>query len=667
MTEMTAALAKPSLEQRAVNAIRVLAMDAVQQANSGHPGLPMGAADLAYVLWSRFLKHNPEDPRWMDRDRFILSGGHGSMLLYALLHLTGYDLSLDDIKQFRQWESKTPGHPESGHTPGVEATTGPLGQGISMAVGMAMAEAHLGSRLNQGPDSLIDHFTYVLATDGDMMEGVQAEAASLAGHLGLGKLIVLYDDNRISIDGSTDLTFSEDVTRRFDAYDWHVQRIDGHNREAVAAAITAAQQESDRPSLIAARTHIALGSPNKQDSASSHGSPLGAEEIDATKQVYGWPADPPFFVPEDVREHFLECGGRHKPVYEEWNRRVQEFRSTRDGEATWAGFFDSPRLLADAGRPKYETGTSTATRVASGNALAWLSPRVHSLWGGSADLAPSNMTLIPDQSAFSSQDFSGRNLHFGVREHAMGAAMNGMALHGGIVPYGGTFLVFADYMRPAMRLSALMQTRCVYVMTHDSIFLGEDGPTHQPIAHLASLRAMPGIRVIRPADGEETTQAWELALSLPGPTVLSLTRQGLPELNRSALGIGDHAVERGAYIALDAAEPDTIVFATGSELHPCISAAMTLNREGRAIRVVAVPCWELFAEQDQDYQDSILAPNVAKRVAVEAGSSFGWERFVGMGGTLVAMDRFGASAPASDLAREFGFTPESIQETLSKL
>lgn len=667
MSRMIADLADTSLEQRAVNAIRVLAMDAVQQANSGHPGLPMGAADMAYVLWNRFLKHDPADPEWINRDRFVLSGGHGSMLLYALLHLTGYDLPLDEIKNFRQWNSKTPGHPEVGHTPGVEATTGPLGQGISMAVGMAMAEAHLASRLNTDNHRLIDHFTYVLATDGDMMEGVQAEAASLAGHLGLSKLIVLYDDNRISIDGSTDLAFTEDVARRYDAYDWHIQRVDGHDREAVAASILNAQHESDRPGLIVARTHIALGSPNKQDSASSHGSPLGPDEVAATKKVYGWPAEPAFHVPDEVREHFLESGRRCQDVHTEWERTLLAYRQDPARAELWDGCFTQKATFSSHDRPSYEVGKSTATRKASGNALAWLSPQIPGLWGGSADLAPSNMTFVDGQHAFSSHDYSGRNLHFGVREHAMGAALNGMALHGGIVPYGGTFLVFADYMRPAMRLSALMKTRVVYVMTHDSVFLGEDGPTHQPIAHLASLRAIPGMTVIRPGDGEETTQAWELALKRSGPTVLSLTRQGLPTLDRQALGIPKDALITGGYIAMDVEDPETVVFATGSEVYPSIQAAARLNAQGRRIRVVALPSWELFAEQDEAYRNRVLTTNASHRVAVEAGSTFGWERFTGRNGLVIGLTDFGASAPAGVLGREFGFTSEAIEKVLAGL
>jgi len=666
-SSLPVALDSPGLEQRAVNAVRVLAMDAVQRAESGHPGLPMGAADLAYVLWSKELRFDPEDPSWPDRDRFVLSAGHGCMLLYALLHLTGYDLPLEELERFRQWESRTPGHPEYGHTPGVETTTGPLGQGFATAVGMAMAERHLAARLNRANSELVAHRTFVLASDGDLMEGVQSEAASLAGHLGLGKLIVVYDDNRITIDGPAPLAFSEDVTARYRAYGWHTLDVNGHDRPAIARALAAAAAEPARPSLIRARTHIALGSPHKQDSESAHGAPLGPEEVAATKAVYGWPEQPPFFVPEDVRAHFLEIGRRHRREREAWETRLDRVRR-EDPErgALWDALHGDRIELDPASRPRYEPGEKLATRKASGKALEWLSPQLPGLWGGSADLAPSNMTYVPGEKAFSAAEPAGRNLHFGVREHAMAAALNGMALHGGVIPYGGTFLIFSDYLRPSLRLSALMGIRVIYVFTHDSIFLGEDGPTHQPIANLASLRAIPGLTVFRPADAEETTQAWEHALRREGPTAIVLTRQGLPVLDREGLGIAE-GVDRGAYVALEPeGDPELVLFASGSEVWVAVEAVRVLIREGRRPRVVAVPSFECFEQQDEAYRNRVLAPSIPRRMALEAASPFGWERFTGLGGTILGMRRFGASAPAGDLARAFGFTPEAVTDAMRR-
>jgi transketolase len=664
-THVPAGLAGQDLEQRSVNAVRVLAMDAVEKANSGHPGAPLGLADAAYVLWSRFLRFDPEAPEWPDRDRFVLSAGHACMLQYAMLHLLGYDLTLDDLKAFRQWQSRTPGHPEHERTPGVETTTGPLGQGIATAVGMAMAERRLAARLNDRDRKLIGHFTYVIASDGDMMEGVQAEAASLAGHLGLGKLLVLYDDNRITIDGTTDLAFSEDVGKRYAACGWHVQAADGHDRPAVAAALAAARKESDRPSLIAVRTHIALGSPNKQDSASSHGSPLGPEEVARTKAAYGWPAEPAFFVPEDVREHFRDLGRRGRPEREAWEAAFTRFRNEdAEGAALWDALHAPTLPPPDADRPRFEVGDSVATRSASHTALSWLVPRMPALVGGSADLTPSNLTQAGDAPAASRTNPGGQYVHYGIREHAMAAAMNGMARHGGVLPYGGTFLVFSDYMRPAMRLAALMNTHVIYVFTHDSIFLGEDGPTHQPIACLAALRALPNMTVIRPADADETLLAWEVAVQRKSPVAFSLTRQKVPVLDRSRCE-GD--LRNGAYTLFEPPiDPGLIAFATGSEVAPTLEAARRLAADGAGVRVVAVPSWELFAEQDADYRERVLAPAITNRMAVEAASPLGWERFVGTDGEIVAMDRFGASAPWTVLQETFGFTADAVEAVMRR-
>jgi transketolase len=652
-------LDSPSIEQRAVNTIRCLAMDAVQKADSGHPGAPMGLADVATVLWTRFLRFDPARPDWPNRDRFVLSAGHACMLQYALLHLTGFDLSMDDLMAFRQWESRTPGHPEFGHTPGIEITTGPLGQGISNAVGMALAERHLAARLNTPDFDMVDHWTYVIAGDGDLMEGVQAEAASLAGHLGLGKLIAVYDDNRITIDGPTSLAFDEDRGARFESYGWQVLRVDGHDRAAIAEALTTARADTERPSLIVAHTHIAFGAPTKQDTSEAHGSPLGPEEIRGAKAAYGFPPDRAFFVPDDVRAYFLEAGSRHRSARAEWEARFAAWRAAHaDRAALWDALY-TPEVPTE-GRPTFETGKSIATRAASGKAIEWLKPRVPALIGGSADLEPSNKTWIKGDVAFSRETPEGRYLHFGVREHAMGAMMNGMAVHGGLVPFGGTFLTFSDYMRGAIRLAALMSVRVIYVFTHDSIFLGEDGPTHQPIEHLAALRAIPGLVTLRPADAAETITAWEVALQRRGPTALCLTRQGVPVLDTAQLGAAA-GLRRGAYVLAGGdAEPELIAFATGSEVHVTLEAAATLAKEGTRVRVVAVPSWELFAEQDESYRRAVLAPHVTHRLAVEAAAPFGWERFIGMEGTFVGMHRFGASAPSEVLAKKFGLDADSV-------
>jgi transketolase len=664
-THVPAGLAGQDLEQRSVNAIRVLAMDAVQKANSGHPGAPMGLADVAYVLWSRFLRFDPEAPGWPDRDRFVLSAGHACMLQYAVLHLLGYDLGQDDIERFRQWGSRTPGHPEHEATPGVETTTGPLGQGLATAVGMAMAERQLAARLNTAGRTLVDHRTYVIASDGDMMEGVQAEAASLAGHLGLGKLIVLYDDNRITIDGETDLAFSEDVGKRYAAYGWHVLAADGHDRPDIERALTAAREETERPSLIVTRTHIALGSPGKQDTASAHGSPLGPDEVAKTKAAYGWPAEPAFHVPQDVREHFREVGRRGRAEREGWEAAFARFgKEDPDRAALWDALHHPRPPAPDDARPRFQPGDAVATRKASHQALSWLVPRVPALVGGSADLTPSNLTRAGDSPPASRRHPGGQYVHYGIREHAMAAAMNGMARHGGLLPYGGTFLVFSDYMRPAIRLAALMNTHVIYVFTHDSVFLGEDGPTHQPVACLAALRALPNLTVIRPADAEETVLAWEVAVERGSPVALSLTRQKVPVLDRSGCE-GD--LRRGAYVLFDPpGKPGLIAFATGSEVAVTAEAAARLAADGARVRVVAVPSWELFAEQDAAYRERVLAPRISKRMAVEAASPLGWERFVGMEGEVVGMDRFGASAPWPVLQEKFGFTAGAIEAVMRR-
>jgi transketolase len=660
------------LEQRCVNTIRMLAADAVQKAKSGHPGMPMGAAAMAYVLWARLLKHNPGNPAWPDRDRFVLSAGHGSMLLYALLHLTGYDLSLEDLRQFRQWESRTPGHPEYGHTAGVETTTGPLGQGFATGVGMAIAERWLGAQFNRPGHTLVDHYTYAIVSDGDLMEGVASEAASLAGHLKLGKLIYLYDDNKISIDGSTDLAFTEDVGCRFESYQWHVQRVaDGNDLDAVEAAIRAAQAETGRPSLIMCRTHIGFGSPNKQDTSKAHGEPLGDEEVTLTKQKLGWPESPTFLVPDDVQAEFRTALERGKAWEAEWQQRAKAYAAAFPVEAARWDRFLSGRLPAewDAGLPAYRPADpAVATRAVSGKVIQAVYSRIGNLVGGSADLAPSNNTYVPEGGEFQAGSPGGRNFRFGVREHAMGAIANGMALHGGLRPYVGTFLVFSDYMRPAVRLAALMGAPVIYIFTHDSIGLGEDGPTHQPVEHVMALRAIPGLRVIRPADATETVEAWRAALTHRGPTCLVLTRQNLPILDRTQEQPGG-GVERGAYVLAEAAggRPQVILIATGSEVDVALGARKILEEKGIGARVVSMPSWDLFEAQPQAYRDAVLPPAVTARLAVEAGIPLGWHRYVGLQGDVVGMTRFGASAPAKVLFERFGFTPANVAARAMKL
>lgn len=649
-----------TLEQRCVDTIRTLSMDAVQKANSGHPGMPMGMADVAFVLWTEFLRHSPANPAWVNRDRFILSAGHGSMLLYSLLHLTGYELSLEEIKNFRQWGSKTPGHPERGLTPGVETTTGPLGQGFANGIGMAIAAKHLAAK------SILDHNVYAIVSDGDLMEGVSQEAASLAGHLGLGNLIYLYDDNKITIDGSTDLAFTEDVLKRFEAYGWHTRAIDGHDRDAIRHAIAEAQLVSDKPSLIACRTHIGFGSPNKQDTEESHGSPLGEEEIRLTKQAYGWDPEAKFFIPDDVLAHFRTALDKGAVLEADWNAQLAD--ASPDARAYLEACFkraapDFTKLL-----PTYAPDPKgIASRKASGNALDAVGPHIPGVMGGTADLGGSNLTAFKGFKAVQKNDFSGNYVHYGVREHAMGSIMNGMALHGSIVPYGGTFLVFSDYCRPAIRMAALMHVPAIYVFTHDSIGLGEDGPTHQPIEHLAALRAIPNNLVIRPADANETSAAWNVALSrTDGPTCLVLTRQNLPTFVETADSWEN--VAKGAYVFAEApsGKPDSIVLATGSEIAIAYEAWKTLTASGKQVRLVSMPAWESFRKQSAAYKESVLPSSVKRRVALEAASPFGWAEWVGDEGTVIALDHFGESAPFQTLYNEFGLTAEAVVAAVTR-
>ncbi|MBS3753394.1 MAG: transketolase [Anaerolineales bacterium] len=653
------------LQQKSINTIRFLSADAVQKANSGHPGLPMGAAALAYTLWTRHLRFNPENPSWPDRDRFVLSGGHGSMLLYSLLYLTGFDLPLEEIKNFRQWESMTPGHPEVHLTPGVETTTGPLGQGFGNGVGFAIAEAHLAAVFNQPGHDIINHYTYALVTDGDLMEGVSAEAASLAGHLKLGKLIYLYDDNHISIDGNTDLTFTEDTAARFETYGWHVQKIEnGNDVNAIHQAIQSAK-EDERPSLISVRTHIGYGLPTKQDTAEAHGAPPGDEELEAAKERLGWPKEPRFFVPEDVLAFFRQVGKEGDEREGDWRDRFETYRADHPDLAQELERRLEGRLPEGwtEGLPTFSADPKgMATRAASGKVINAITTAVPDLIGGSADLAPSNKTWIDGSPDFQSQQYHGRNFHFGVREHAMGAIVNGMGLHGGVIPYAGTFLVFSDYMRPAVRLSALSKIPALWIYTHDSIGLGEDGPTHQPIEQLSSLRAIPGIVVIRPMDANEVVQAWKVAISdKKRPMALVLTRQNVPVVDRSsyASAVG---LEKGAYVLADVGEgdPEIILMASGSEVDLILKAGEKLAEEGVSIRVVSFPSWELFEEQDQEYQDSVLLPDLKMRLAVEAGVGQGWYRWVGSQGLILSVETFGASAPGSRVFKEYGFTVENV-------
>jgi transketolase len=660
-------LREHDLDPLCINTIRMLAADAVQKASSGHPGAPMGLAPLGYLLWTQFLKHNPKNPHWPDRDRFILSAGHASMLLYSLLYLTGYDLSLEEIKRFRQWESKTPGHPEQSHVPsGVETTTGPLGQGFSNGVGMAIAERFLAAHFNRPGHPIVDHHTYIIASDGDMMEGIASEAASLAGHLQLGKFICFYDDNGITIEGSTDLAFREDVKKRFEAYGWNVigPLPDGNDLPAMSKAIRAAQAETERPSLIIVRTHIGYGSPNKQDSAQAHGEPLGKEEVRLTKKHLGWPTEPDFYVPEPALAHYRETIEKGARLETEWRGRFEAYAAAYpDLAEEWQRLMKGELPEGwDAEIKKYQPKGATATRRAFGEALNLVAPQLSNLIGGSADLGPSTDTTQKGFRDFLAGQYDGRTLHFGVREHAMGGALNGMALHGGVIPYGGTFLIFSDYMKASIRLAALMNLPVIYVFTHDSIGLGEDGPTHQPIEQLAGLRAIPNLTVIRPADAAETAVAWRLAVARrKGPVALILTRQKVPLIDRSRSAPADQ-LEKGAYILKETKgrPPEIILIATGSEVHLALEGADALEKEGVAVRVVSMPSWELFEQQPIAYRAAVLPPEVTARISIEAASTFGWERYVGWNGAMIGLNRFGASAPGEVLMREFGFTVENL-------
>jgi transketolase len=654
-----------ALDTQCVNTIRTLVMDAIQKADSGHPGAPMGLAAAGYILWTRYLKHNPINPNWPDRDRFVLSCGHASMLLYSLLHLTGYDLSLDEIRQFRQWGSKTPGHPEYGHTPGVETTTGPLGQGFANAVGMAMAERHLAARYNKSDHNIIDHYTYIMCGDGDLMEGISCEAASLAGHLGLGRLICIYDDNKISIEGNTDITFTEDVAKRFEAYNWQVQRVvDGNDLTAIDSAINIAKAETEKPTIIMLRTHIAYGSPNKQDSHDAHGAPLGKEEVRLTKERLGCNPDEDFRIADDVREHFRQCIKKGTALEAEWKNRLKSYRIAFPGEADqWLNTMNN-FLPADLNEkiPSFASNDGPiATRAASGQVINALGQVLPYLMGGSADLAPSNKTFLNGIAEFQKSDYTGRNIRFGVREHAMGAILSGLFLHGGIRPYGGTFLVFSDYLRPSIRLAALMKLPVIYIFTHDSVAVGEDGPTHQPVEHLAALRSIPGLTVIRPADANETVEAWKQAVKTDDhPVALLLSRQKLPVLD---VKIVKEGVVKGGYILKDCQpEPRVILIATGAEVHLALAAQAQLEEKGIAARVVNMPSLELFEQCSEDYKMRVLPPQVTARLSIEAGISAGWERYVGPKGDMIAIDVFGASAPGGLVLEKFGFNLSNVVE-----
>jgi len=653
------------LQEKAINAIRFLSVDAVQQANSGHPGLPMGAAAVAYTIWTRHLRHNPKNPKWPGRDRFILSGGHGSMLLYSLLYLTGYEVSMDEIKNFRQWGSLTPGHPESGLTPGVEVTTGPLGQGFGNGVGMAAAANHLAAIFNRPEYEIIDHNIYAIVTDGDLMEGVASEAASLAGHLRLGRIIYVYDDNRISIDGSTDIAFTEDRGARFKAYGWHVMKVkDGNNVDEIDNAIIEAKNDP-RPSIIIARTNIGYGLPTKQDTAKAHGEPPGDEELDGAKRKLNWPISPRFFIPDDVFDLFRTAVARGEEEEVEWNEKLVKYRQKYPDLAS-----ELERRIDGAlpenweyGLPEFQSGDKgMATRAASGKVINSLSETVPELIGGSADLAPSNKTWIDNSNSFQPNTYDGRNFHFGVREHGMGSIVNGMAVHGGVIPYAGTFLVFSDYMRPAIRLSALSDYPSIWIFTHDSIGLGEDGPTHQPIEQLTSLRAIPNLLVIRPADANEVSEAWRVAIrNREGPTVIVLSRQNLPTMDREIYSPASGLLN-GAYILSDFGEdkPELILMASGSEVSLILEAGKALSERGVNVRVISFPSWELFEKQNDAYKDHVLLPEVKARLSVEAGIALGWDKWVGDQGLIISIEKFGASAPSEVLYQEYGLTVNNI-------
>jgi len=658
------------LAQKCINTIRFLAADAVQKANSGHPGLPMGMADVAYVLWTQAMKYNPANPAWVDRDRFVLSAGHGSMLLYNMLYLTGYPMTLDQIEHFRQWGSKTPGHPEYDLADGIETTTGPLGQGFATGVGMALATRMLAARYNVRGHKIVDHKIYAIVSDGDMMEGISSEAASLAGHLGLSEIIYLYDDNKISLVGPTDWSFTEDVGARFRAYNWFVQEVSAYDREGVAAAIQAAQAETERPSLIVTRSHIGYGAPTKQDTAAAHGSPLGQAEVDGAKEALGWPVEPTFLVPDDVLAHMRLAVDRGRAAEQEWTARFEAYRAEYPELA--AEFEQRMRSELpegwDADLPTYAGATKAiATRNASGEVINAIAPRLPALIGGAADLSSSTKTLIGDEKHVSKGDFDARNIRFGVREHAMGGMLNGLALHGGFIPFGGTFLTFSDYMRPSVRLAALMDAHVIYVWTHDSVWLGEDGPTHQPVEHAAALRTIPNLTVIRPSDATETAEAWRFAVAHDGPVAMLFTRQGVPVIDREKYAAASN-LAKGAYVLADVdGTPDVILIATGSEVSLALEAREILAQEGVGARVVSMPSWELFEAQPQAYKESVLPPEVTARMAIEAGVSMGWDRYVGPQGVMYGIDHFGASAPYKVLMEQWGFTGPAIAKRALEL
>lgn len=670
-----------NLDELCINAIRMLSVDMVEEANSGHPGMPMGAAPMAYVLWTRFLKHNPENPKWHDRDRFILSAGHGSALLYSLLHLTGYNLPIEEIKRFRQWGSKTPGHIEYGDTLGVECTAGPLGQGFGMGVGMAIAERFFAAKFNQPGHEIVNHFTYAIVSDGDLMEGIASEVASLAGHFKLGKLIYLYDNNHISLSGDTKLTFTEDVCKRFEAYGWHVQNVeDGNDIEAVSKAVKKAQEETERPSLISVRTHIGYGSPHKQDTFEVHGSPLGHDEVTATKNNLGWPLEPKFYIPEEALAQFRKAVDIGARLESEWKDKFNSYGKTYpELVSEWDNMmnFKFPDVWDKDISVFPPDPKGIATRSASGKVMNEIANHIPSLIGGSADLNPSTNTELKGKGNFQFPDaedknvqgaasggwgYGGANIAYGVREHAMGAISNGMALHGGLIPFAGTFLIFSDYMRPAVRLAALMKLHVIYVFTHDSIALGEDGPTHQPVEQLSSLRAMPNLTVIRPCDANETVEAWKIAIvHRNGPVALILTRHKVPVIDRQKYKSASE-LAMGAYVIADCSScmPEIILIATGSEVHIALAAYEKLNAEYVDVRVVSMPSWELFERQPKEYRDSVLPPEVKKRIAIEAGTTHGWHKYVGMDGEIIGVDRFGASAPGEIVLEEFGFTAANV-------
>ncbi len=667
---MTASL--NNIDQLSINTVRFLAVDGVQKANSGHPGMPMACSPIAYLLYSKIMRHNPADPKWLNRDRFILSAGHGSMLLYSILHLCGYDVPLEQLQQFRQYGSITPGHPEFGLTPGVETTTGPLGQGFANSVGMAIANEYLANKFNKDDIKILDHFFYGICSDGDLMEGISHEAASLAGHLKLGRIIFFYDNNGITIDGSTSLAFTEDVGKRFEAYGWHVQHVDDvNNLDALESALKKAQLETTKPSIIVTKTHIGYGSPHKQDTAGVHGSPLGEEEVKLTKENLGWPVEPAFLIPDEVKEHFKSVKAKGLEEEQKWNKLFEQYK---------AKYPEDAKLLLDVMNGNFgdewksklpvfkDEGKKIATRAASGKVLNAIAASLPTLIGGSADLEPSNNTYLKDYKNFSAENRGGRNFHFGIREHAMASILNGMAYYGGVIPYGGTFLVFSDYLRPAIRLASISKIRPIYVFTHDSIGLGEDGPTHQPVEHISSLRAIPRAIVIRPADANETAYAWQAAIEHnDAPVALILTRQGLTILDQEKYPSAKNLL-KGAYVLRDSkGSPELILIATGSEVGVTLNAADKLEAEGIKVRVVSFPSWELFEQQPEEYKESVLPSSVKARVAVEAGVRHGWDKYTGQYGDVVSIERFGASAPLNVVMEKYGYTADNIAERARKV